>query len=114
MVFLGFSCDVGMHFGYPWISIPGSAHYGGGQVQGLDKIDLETNKGNFNMYWTRTLVKPSLVAYIKPDGDAPREISHRHTILERHSIQDILYIDNSAYAGDSGASCPVGNPKRKV
>jgi hypothetical protein len=27
--------DVGMPFGYPWISIPGLAHYGGGQVQGV-------------------------------------------------------------------------------
>jgi hypothetical protein len=30
--------DVGIPFGYPWISIPGLAHYGGGQVQGLDKM----------------------------------------------------------------------------
>jgi hypothetical protein len=30
--------DVGMPFGYPWISIPSPAHYRGGQVQGLDKM----------------------------------------------------------------------------
>jgi hypothetical protein len=28
--------DVGMPFGYPWISIPGPVHYGGGQVQGVE------------------------------------------------------------------------------
>jgi hypothetical protein len=31
-------CDVGMPFGYLRISISGPAHYGGGQVQGLDKM----------------------------------------------------------------------------
>jgi hypothetical protein len=39
------------------------------------KIDLETKKGNFNLYSTRTLVNPSLVAYIKPGRGTPREIS---------------------------------------
>jgi hypothetical protein len=59
------------------------------------KIDLETKKGNSNLYSTRTLVKPSLVAYIKPGRGAPREISHSST----HSIHDRLDIDNSAYGG---------------
>jgi hypothetical protein len=36
------------------------------------KIDLETKKGNSKTYSTRTLVNLSLVAYIKPDRDAPR------------------------------------------
>jgi hypothetical protein len=40
--------DVGMPFGYPRISIPGPAQYRGGQIQGLDKIDLETKKGKSN------------------------------------------------------------------
>jgi hypothetical protein len=72
---------MGMPFGYPWISIPGTAHYGGGPAQGLDKIkparniDLETKKGNSNMYSTRTLVNPRLVAYIKPDRDIRRDNS---------------------------------------
>jgi hypothetical protein len=39
------------------------------------KIDLETKKEGSNPYLTRTLVKPSLVAYIKTGRDAPREIS---------------------------------------
>jgi hypothetical protein len=41
------------------------------------KIDLETKKDGSNMYSTRTLINLSLVAYIKPGRDAPREISHR-------------------------------------
>jgi hypothetical protein len=36
------------------------------------KIDLETKKKGSNPYSTRTLVKPSLVAYIKPGRGAPR------------------------------------------
>jgi hypothetical protein len=36
------------------------------------KIDLETKKEGSNPYSTRTLVKPSLVAYIKPCRSAPR------------------------------------------
>jgi hypothetical protein len=43
------------------------------------KIDLETKKEGSNPYSTRTLVKPSLVAYIKP-GRAP---------LEGHQISEI-------------------------
>jgi hypothetical protein len=39
------------------------------------KIDLETKKEDSNTYLTRTLVKPSLIAYIKPDRGAPRERS---------------------------------------
>jgi hypothetical protein len=39
------------------------------------KIDLETKKEGSNLYSTRTLVNPSLVAYIKPDRGAPRGIS---------------------------------------
>jgi hypothetical protein len=35
------------------------------------KIDLETKKEGSNSYSTRTLVKPSLVAYIKPGRGAP-------------------------------------------
>jgi hypothetical protein len=36
------------------------------------KIDLETKKEGSNPYSTRTLVNPSLVAYIKPGKGAPR------------------------------------------
>jgi hypothetical protein len=39
------------------------------------KIDLKAKKGNSNPYSTRTLVKPSLVAYIKPGRGAPRGTS---------------------------------------
>jgi hypothetical protein len=60
-----------MPFGYPQISIPGSAHYGGGQVQGLED-DLEMKKEGSNLYSTRTLVNSSPVAYIKPGRGAPR------------------------------------------
>jgi hypothetical protein len=49
--------DVGMPYGYPRISIPGLAHYGSGQAQGLED-DLETKKEGSNLYSTRTLVKP--------------------------------------------------------
>jgi hypothetical protein len=45
-----------MPFGYPWISIPGPDHYGGGLEQGLED-DLETKKEGSNPYSTRTLVK---------------------------------------------------------
>jgi hypothetical protein len=64
-----------MPYGYPRISIPGLAHDRGGQVQGLED-DLETKKEGFNSYSTRTLVKPSLVAYIKPGRGTPRETSY--------------------------------------
>jgi hypothetical protein len=53
------------------------------------KIDLETKKEGSNTYSTRTLVKPSLVAYIKPGRDAPRNITQDIS----HSIQDRLDID---------------------
>jgi hypothetical protein len=69
-----FPSDMGMPFGYPQISIPGPAHYGSVQVQGL-KDDLETKKEGSNSYSTRTLVNLSLVAYIKPGKDAPRGIT---------------------------------------
>jgi hypothetical protein len=46
-----------MPFGYLRISIPGPAHYGGGELQGLED-DLETKKEGSNPYSTRTLVKP--------------------------------------------------------
>jgi hypothetical protein len=36
------------------------------------KIDLEMKKGGSNPYSNRTLVNPSLVAYIKPGRGAPR------------------------------------------
>jgi hypothetical protein len=49
--------DMDMPFGYPRISIPGLAHYGGGLEQGLED-DLETKKEGSNLYSTRTLVKP--------------------------------------------------------
>jgi hypothetical protein len=49
--------DMDMPFGYPRISIPGPAYYGGRQVQGLED-DLEMKKGNSSSYSTRTLVKP--------------------------------------------------------
>jgi hypothetical protein len=68
---------MGMPFGYPRII----AHYGGGAAQGLDKIeptrniDLEKKKGNSNVYSTRILVNPRLVAYIKPDRDTRRDNS---------------------------------------
>jgi hypothetical protein len=39
------------------------------------KIDLETKKEGSNPYSTRTLVKPSLVAYIKLGKGVPRGIS---------------------------------------
>jgi hypothetical protein len=64
-----------MPFGYPQISIPGPAHYGDGPAQGLNKIDLETKKDNSNMYLTRILVNPSLVAYLKPSRGTPRDNS---------------------------------------
>jgi hypothetical protein len=70
--------DVGMPLGYPRVSIPGPAYYGSGQVQGL-KDDLEMKKGSFNPYSTRTLIKPSLVAYIKPGRGALRGTSHRES-----------------------------------
>jgi hypothetical protein len=73
-----------MPFGYPRIGIPGPAHYGGGLEQGLED-DLEAKKEGSNLYSTRTLVKPSLVAYIKPAMSVPREISHR----ERNTTSDI-------------------------
>jgi hypothetical protein len=63
-----------MPFGYPRISIPGLAHYGGGLTQGL-KDRLGEKKGNSNMYSTRTLVNLSPVAYIKPGRGAPRGIT---------------------------------------
>jgi hypothetical protein len=63
--------DLDMPFGYPRISIPGSAHYGGGPEQGL-KDDLDTKKEGSNPYSTMTLVNSSLVAYIKPGRGAPR------------------------------------------
>jgi hypothetical protein len=46
-------------------------------------IDLEKKKEGSNPYSTRTLVKPSLVAYIKPGRDAPRETTYKlHRELE--------------------------------
>jgi hypothetical protein len=39
---------MGMPFGYPRISIPGPAHYGGGQVQGLkDLLGDEEGKSKY-------------------------------------------------------------------
>jgi hypothetical protein len=70
-----------MPFGYPRINIPGPAHYGSGQVHGLED-DLEMKKEGSNTYSTRTLIKPSLVAYIKPGRGAPREISKTSYIID--------------------------------
>jgi hypothetical protein len=53
------------------------------------KIDLEAKKEGSNPYSTRILVKPSLVAYIKPGRGAPREISHRQLITS--DIRDRTY-----------------------
>jgi hypothetical protein len=39
------------------------------------KIDLEIKKEDSNTYSTRTLVNPSLVAYIKPGRGAPKNIT---------------------------------------
>jgi hypothetical protein len=44
------------------------------------KIDLETKKEGSNPYSTRTLVKPSLVAYIKPGRGGPRGTSNTSCI----------------------------------
>jgi hypothetical protein len=49
--------DMDMPVGYPRISIPGPAHYGGRLEQGLED-DLETKNEGSNLYSTRTLVKP--------------------------------------------------------
>jgi hypothetical protein len=46
------------------------------------KIYLETKKEGSNPYSTRTLVKPSLVAYIKPGRGAPRETTYNIDILQ--------------------------------
>jgi hypothetical protein len=71
-----FPGDVGMPFGYPHISIPGPTHYRGGPAQGLDRLEYKME----TLYSTRTLVNPSLIAYIKP-GRAPLETHHRQAIL---------------------------------
>jgi hypothetical protein len=87
---------MGMPFRNPRIGILGSAHYGSGQVQGLDNIDLETKKEGTNPYSTRILVNSCPVAYIKSGKGAPREHNlidieyHRQAILD---IQDRLDID---------------------
>jgi hypothetical protein len=44
------------------------------------KVDLEAKKEGSNPYSTRTLVNPSLVAYIKPGRGAPRGITHNRYI----------------------------------
>jgi hypothetical protein len=48
------------------------------------KIDLEMKKEGSNLYSTRTLVNSSLVAYIKPGRDAPRETTYNET---HHRLQ---------------------------
>jgi hypothetical protein len=70
-----------MPFGYLRISIPGSAHYGSGQVQGLED-DLETKKEGSNPYSTRNLVNSCPVAYIKPGRGALRGISNSSHIID--------------------------------
>jgi hypothetical protein len=47
------------------------------------KIDLEMKKEGSNPYSTRTLVKPSLVAYIKLGRGAPRGTTHNSDIRDR-------------------------------
>jgi hypothetical protein len=44
------------------------------------KIDLETEMEGSNPYSTRTLVKPSLVAYIKPGRGTPRGKTSHHRL----------------------------------
>jgi hypothetical protein len=66
--------DMGMPFGYPWISILGLNHYGGGLAQGLED-DLETKKKGSNPYSSRTLVNSYPIAYIKPGRGAPKGIT---------------------------------------
>jgi hypothetical protein len=62
---------VGITLRIPDIAIPG-ADYQDGPAEGLDKLDPRVNidsdykKEDSNLYYTRTLVNPSLVAYIKP------------------------------------------------
>jgi hypothetical protein len=72
-----FPTDMGMPFGYPRISISGSAHYEGGLAQGLE--DWLGDEEGSNPYSTRTLVNLSLVAYLKPGRGAPRETT-KHII----------------------------------
>jgi hypothetical protein len=50
------------------------------------EIDLETEKECSNPYSTRTLVKPSLVAYIKPGRGAPRGTSDNSRYLIAYKI----------------------------
>jgi hypothetical protein len=45
------------------------------------KIDLETKKEGSNPYSTRTLVKPSPVAYIKSGRGAPRGTSNNFDLI---------------------------------
>jgi hypothetical protein len=77
--------DIGMPFGYPRI------RYRVWPIMKMDynkdsRIDLETKKKGSNPYSTRTLVKPSLVAYIKPGRDDPRGTTYN---IEHHrEIQD--------------------------
>jgi hypothetical protein len=66
--------DMDMPFGYPRISIPSPAHYGGELAQGLED-DLETKKEGSNTYSTMTLINSCPVAYIKPGRGAPRGIT---------------------------------------
>jgi hypothetical protein len=84
--------DMGMPFGYPQISIPGLAHYGGGLAQGLED-DLETKKEGYNTYSTRKLVNSCPVAYIKRGRGAPRgrtrDLSY-HTRQIRHRLDTQL------------------------
>jgi hypothetical protein len=49
------------------------------------KINLETKKEGSNPYSTRILVKPSLVAYIKPGRGAPRETTYNLDNRDRES-----------------------------
>jgi hypothetical protein len=52
------------------------------------KIDLEMKKEGSNLYSTRTLVKPSLVAYIKPGRGIPRGTTYN---IDRLDIHDSAY-----------------------
>jgi hypothetical protein len=51
------------------------------------KIDLEAKKEDSNTYSTRTLVKPSLVAYIKPGRGAPRGTTYKLYIERQDRLE---------------------------
>jgi hypothetical protein len=70
---------MGIPFRVPIITIPiwpiieVDRHKDSIRLNPHDYINLETKKGNSNMYLTRRLVNLCLVAYIKPGRGTPRE-----------------------------------------